>query len=40
MVWIERDLSGKSFESAEQENYLLCVYPGFYFGNQSCHFSA
>ena len=33
IVWIERDLSGKPFESAGQENYLLCVYPDFYFGN-------
>ena len=33
-----KDLSGKHFESARQENYLLCVYPEFSFGNQSCHF--
>ena len=33
----ERDLSGKHYESARQENYLLCVYPDFSFGNQSCH---
>ena len=26
---IERDLFGKPFESAWQENYLLYVYPGF-----------
>ena len=29
IVWIERDLFGKSFESAGQENYPLCVYPEF-----------
>ena len=42
IFWIERDperdLSGKHFESARQEYYLLCVYPDFSFGNQSCHF--
>ena len=25
IVWIARDLSGKPFESAGLENYLLCV---------------
>ena len=29
----ERDLFGKSFETAGQENYLLCVYRDFYVGN-------
>ena len=29
IVWIERDLFGKPFESARQENYLPCVYPEF-----------
>ena len=29
IVWIDRDLFGKPFESAWQENYLLYVYPGF-----------
>ena len=28
IVWIERNLFGKPFESV-QENYLLCVYPEF-----------
>ena len=29
IVWIERDLFGKPFETAEQDNYLLHVYAEF-----------
>ena len=29
IVCIERDLFGKPFESAGQENYVLCVYSEF-----------
>ena len=41
LVWNEvkhrLDRERPHFESARQENYLLCVYPDFSFGNQSCH---
>ena len=29
IVWIERDLFGKTFESAGRENFLLWAYPEF-----------
>ena len=31
-VWIKRGLFEKQFQSAGQENYLLCVYPRFSLG--------